>query len=282
VRQRFPTSGGAAKLRAFITDELAPWVQSQYRTAPYRILVGHSFGGLFAIDALAQSPRAFNAYVAISPSLWWDDGRYVKRVETALAASPLDGRVLYMTTGEREGSDMIDPARELAAALDARRPAGFRSSFRVMPTETHGSNPLRTEYDALERIFDGWEPADSVSEAGFVRGDVSGLEAHAAELTRRYGFPVTVSLDEVNEMAYYHLRQKHLDVALKLFRHNVERSPDYANGWDSLADGLEADGKLAEALQAQEKAVKLGEAQRDPLVGQFQAHLERLKKGSRR
>jgi hypothetical protein len=282
VRQRFPTAGGAAKLRAFITDELAPWVQAQYRAAPYRILVGHSFGGLFAIDALAQTPRAFNAYVAISPSLWWDNGRYAKRVETTLAAAPLDGRVLYMTTGEREGSDMIDPARELAATLDARHPVGFRSSFRVMPTETHGSNPLRTEYDALERIFDGWEPADSVSEAGFVHGDVSGLEAHAAELTQRYGFPVTVSPDEVNEMAYYHLQQKHLDVALKLFRHNVERYSDYANGWDSLADGLEADGQLAEALRAQEKAVKLGEAQRDPLVGQFRAHLERLKKGGKR
>jgi tetratricopeptide (TPR) repeat protein len=186
-----------------------------------------------------------------------------------------------MTTGEREGNDMIDPARELSAALDARHAAGFRSSFRVMPAETHGSNPLRTEYDALERIFEGWEPSDSLSNAAILKGDVSGLEAHAAALTTRFGFPVTVSLDEVNQMGYYSLQQKNLDVALRLFRHNVERSPDYANGWDSLADGLEAQGKLAEALQAQEKAVKLGEAQKDPQLEQFRAHLDRLKKEKR-
>src|SRR5205823_1088605 len=102
-----PTAGGAAKLRAFITDELAPWVESRYRTAPYRILVGHSFGGLFAVDALSYAPRSFNAYVAISPTLWWDNGKYVKRVESALARASLAGRTLYMTTGAREPRDAM-------------------------------------------------------------------------------------------------------------------------------------------------------------------------------
>ncbi|AHG91241.1 esterase [Gemmatirosa kalamazoonensis] len=282
VTQSFPTAGGAAKLRAFITDELAPWVQSRYRTAPYRILVGHSFGGLFAVDALASTPRAFDAYVAISPSLWWDDGKYVKRAETAIAAAALDGRALYMTTGEREGSSMIDPARELAATLDARHPAGFRSWYRVMPTETHNSNPLRTEYDALERIFAGWEPPDSVTMAAVVKGDVAPLEAYHAALTKRFGIPTAVSPDDINQMAYYHLQQKHLDIALKLFRHNVERSPDYANGWDSLADGLEAQGDLAGAIRSQEKAVAVGEAQQDPALPTFRAHLERLRGAAKR
>ena len=59
-------------------------------------------------------------------------------------------------------------------------------------------------------------------------------------------------------------------------------SPDYANGWDSLADGLEAQGKLAEAMQAQEKAVQVGEAQQDPLLADFRAHLERLRKAAKR
>jgi tetratricopeptide (TPR) repeat protein len=151
-----------------------------------------------------------------------------------------------------------------------------------MPTETHGSNPLRTEYDALERIFDGWEPSDSLNNAALLAGDVAPLEAHAAALTARFGFPVTISPDEVNQMAYFNLEQKNLDVAMRLFRHNVERSPDYANGWDSLADGLEAQGKPAEALAAQEKAVKLGEAQRDPRLPQYRAHLDRLRKAAKR
>ena len=281
VTQRFPTAGGAAKLRQFITDELAPWVQSKYRTAPYRILIGHSFGGLFAIDALATTPRAFNAYVAISPSLWWDQGKYEKRMEGALARASLGGVSLYMTTGETEGHDMIDPARALAASLAARTD-GFRSWYRVMPTETHNSNPFRTEYDGLERIFDGWAPPDSVSNAALLRGDVALLEAHRAALAKRFGFPVTVSPDEINQLAYFHLQQQHVDVAVKLFRYNVQKTPDYANGWDSLADGLEAAHDLPGAVRAEEKAVQLGETQHDAALPTYREHLARLQKAAPR
>jgi len=281
VTNRFPTAGGAAKMRAFITDELGPWVATRYRAAPYRILIGHSFGGLFAVDALAYAPRSFDAYVAISPSLWWDGGKYVTRVESALAAASLSGRTLYMTTGAREPKDaMIDPAQRLAAWIDARHLVDFRASYRVMPTETHNSNPLRTEYDAFERIFDGWEPSDSVTLAAQVRGDVAPLAAHYAALSKRFGYHIPLSPDRVNVMAYNSLQSHKLDVALRLFRYNVETTPDYANGWDSLADGLEAQGKLAEALAAQEKAVVIGAQQQDPALPTYREHLDRLRKAA--
>jgi predicted alpha/beta superfamily hydrolase len=281
IAQRFPTAGGAAKMRAFLTEELAPWVEARYRTAPYRILVGHSLGGLFTVDALTYAPKSFNAYVAISPSLWWDHGRYVKRVEADLARTSLDGRALYMTTGAREPQDvMIDPARALAAWLDARHLAGFHSWYHVMPTETHNSNPLRTEYDALEQIFSGWEPPDSVTEAAQIRGDIGPLVAHRAMLAKRFGFPISLTPDEVNQLAYGQLQQKKIDGALRLFRYNTEHTPDYANGWDSLADGLEASGDAAGAIRSEEKAVQLGEAQHDPALGDYRAHLDRLQKAT--
>ena len=70
---QLPQSGGAAEFRTFIANELMPWVEANYRTRPYRILVGHSLGGLFAVDTFVEQPELFNAYLAISPSLWWDN-----------------------------------------------------------------------------------------------------------------------------------------------------------------------------------------------------------------
>jgi uncharacterized protein len=282
VSQRFPTAGGAAKFRAFLTTELRPWVDSTYHTAPYRILVGHSFGGLFALDALQAEPRAFNAYVAISPSLWWDHEQFEKRVEAALARAPLGGLALYMTTGEREPADaMIAPARRLAARL-ATRTDGFRSWYRVMPAETHNTNPMRTTYDALERIFDGWEASEAARNAALLRGDLTGLETHHAAITKKFGIASPLLPDEVNSMAYFNLGEKRVDAAVRLFRRNIELHPDYANGWDSLADGLEAQGKLAEAIAAQEKAVEIGERMKDPNVAGYREHLERLRKSAKR
>jgi predicted alpha/beta superfamily hydrolase len=66
-------SGGGPLFLRFLKEELIPRVEGSYRTEPYRILVGHSLGGLFALDALLQAPPLFNAHIAIDPTAWWDN-----------------------------------------------------------------------------------------------------------------------------------------------------------------------------------------------------------------
>src|SRR5579862_2818833 len=70
-----PTSGGADKFLDFIQTELMPEIEKRYPTQPYRVFAGHSLGGLLAIHALITRPNLFNAYIAVSPSLQWDDGK---------------------------------------------------------------------------------------------------------------------------------------------------------------------------------------------------------------
>ena len=40
-------------------------VRSKYRTLPATILVGHSFGGLFALEVAAKRPGAFAGIIAL-------------------------------------------------------------------------------------------------------------------------------------------------------------------------------------------------------------------------
>src|SRR3712207_3662198 len=77
----FPTSGGADKFLKFIETELIPMVESKYRTQPYRALAGHSLGGLFAVHTLVTKPELFNSYIAVSPSLQWDNYEEIDRVK---------------------------------------------------------------------------------------------------------------------------------------------------------------------------------------------------------
>ncbi|MDX2153189.1 MAG: alpha/beta hydrolase-fold protein [Bryobacteraceae bacterium] len=62
----FPIRGGADRFLEHLRDELVPFVDRSYRTRPYRILVGHSLGGLFVIHALTSEPRLFQGWIAIS------------------------------------------------------------------------------------------------------------------------------------------------------------------------------------------------------------------------
>ncbi|WP_338273873.1 alpha/beta hydrolase [Corallococcus caeni] len=80
-----PTAGHADTFLRFLTEELAPHVEARYRTQPYRILVGHSHGGLFAMHVLTHKPESFNAYVALSPSVHWNSAELVRTAPEALA-----------------------------------------------------------------------------------------------------------------------------------------------------------------------------------------------------
>ncbi len=73
ARPQFPTAGGADNFLKFIETELIPEIEKTYRTQPYRVLAGHSLGGLFAVHAMITKPDLFNSYVAVSPALNWDN-----------------------------------------------------------------------------------------------------------------------------------------------------------------------------------------------------------------
>lgn len=77
-------AGGADRFLAFIGDELLPYLDSRYRTAPLRVLAGHSLGGLLAIYALGHRPELFTGYILMEPSAWWNRGHEVDQAKAAL------------------------------------------------------------------------------------------------------------------------------------------------------------------------------------------------------
>jgi pimeloyl-ACP methyl ester carboxylesterase len=92
-------SKGAAAFLGFLTEELVPYIDGHYRTAPVRILAGHSLGGLFVTHAFAAKPGAFRGYVAMSPYLTKEIGTpLLDRVGAALKPGMPAG-VFYAVLG---------------------------------------------------------------------------------------------------------------------------------------------------------------------------------------
>ena len=79
------TSGGGENFAAFLQKELIPHVDSSYLTQPFRVLIGHSFGGLTVMNILTNHSKMFNAYIAIDPSMWYDKERFLKTTQQKLA-----------------------------------------------------------------------------------------------------------------------------------------------------------------------------------------------------
>jgi predicted alpha/beta superfamily hydrolase len=134
--------GGGARFQAFLTQELRPFLEAKCPFDPTKaILFGHSFGGLFAANVLADTPDAFDGYVIGSPSVWIDPQVLAK---LASATKGNEHRI-FVAVGEKEDSKMLDGASQLAATLTAS-PSSFEVEKRVFAGESHISYyPLLTQ-----------------------------------------------------------------------------------------------------------------------------------------
>jgi len=66
-----------------------PHIDSACKTAPYKLLIGHSFGALTVMNVLANHPKLFNAYIAIDPSMWYNKEKFLRTVEKKLSMQKL-------------------------------------------------------------------------------------------------------------------------------------------------------------------------------------------------
>ena len=117
----FPGSGGAERFREFLETEVLPFVAGRFRTGPRRALMGESLAGLFVVDTLLNQPSLFHDYVAISPSLWWDDRRSLHDAANRLRAFGGTGRRLYLAVADEGGTmqEGVDLLRTALAPSDA-------------------------------------------------------------------------------------------------------------------------------------------------------------------
>ena len=272
---QLPTAGGADRFLRFIETELVPWVEGEYRTQRFRAFAGHSFGGLFAMHALASRPDLFNAVVAVSPSLSWRQGEAVKRIDAMLGQQRTLKGALYVTLGD-EGPAMKSGLDRLRTVLEERAGKGLRWDLVEMLDEDHGSIVLRSHYNAFEKVFDGWRLPRPRN--GRFKGGLKAVEAHYAKLSDRLGWAVTPPEATINALGYAAVADGQFDEGLEYLQANVRNYPNSANVYDSLGEGLEAAGRLDDALAKYEEAIKRAEADKDPLLETFRAHRDGARK----
>lgn len=272
-----PTSGGSDKFLEFIKTELMPEVEKRYRTAPYRVFAGHSLGGLLAIYALTSHPDMFNAYIAVSPSLWWDDGKTLHQAEQFLSSHPDLKKTLFFSLAS-EGNTrnpMSDSFEEFRRFVAANAPKGLDWRCERYPDEDHGSTVLLAHYAGLRTVFADWQvPRDPTD--GSPVGGLAGVEKHYRELSKGMGYNVPIPESLLNNLGYQLVGQKKFDEGIAVFLRNTQLYPESANVYDSLGEGLEAAGKYEEANANFHKAVEIGTKTADTNLAQYRQHVDRV------
>ncbi|HTD61081.1 MAG TPA: alpha/beta hydrolase-fold protein [Gemmatimonadaceae bacterium] len=278
----FKTAGGAAAFADYIVGQVLPMVRAKYRTLPTTILAGHSAGGLFALDVAATRPGAFQAIIAMSPSLWYNDSSLVVTYADAIAKSTTRPR-LFATSGGLE-SDIDITTRRFAQRLDSLMPASHTFAHQRYPNDTHALTPLSSLPDGLRFVF---EPVssrnlpistvDPNADSATVFSALSASEASYAKGARSLSLPEVLPEPVINRLGYRVLgRSKNPALAIALFKLNVKRYPKSVNVYDSLGDGYLAAGDTTAAIAQLRKAVAVGRETGAPVAAETSDKLAKL------
>ncbi len=141
--------GGCDAFLTFLRDKLRPEISRRWKIdAKRETLMGHSFGGLLALHALAQGGW-WSRYVAVSPSLWYGNG-LIARETKGMAA--LQGKRALLAAGDREGAPSGSSATyaDVVAALSAH---GVDARAAVLPGQSHGSTMMAAMVDGITLAF---------------------------------------------------------------------------------------------------------------------------------
>jgi predicted alpha/beta superfamily hydrolase len=240
-------SGGNAAFFTFLQDELIPHIESRFRTVPYRVLVGHSFGGITAINALYTIPEAFDAYVAIDPSLWWDDETLLRQAKDYFSSARLDGKALYVAQANTIRPDDTSADAHFFAitrfdtVMRAYDRSGIRYAFRYYADDDHGSVPMIAEYDALRFIF-----ADYRVPMNRVIADPDYLTEHFETASERLGQTFRPSESLVRLYAQGMLGYD-TPKAIAFGEIWAELYPETSRAFEFLGDAWAAEGEIEKA-----------------------------------
>lgn len=143
--------GGSLVFRKFIRDELMPEIRRRYRTTAETAIVGESLAGLFVVETFLLEPELFETYIAIDPSLWWNNQKAVNGAAELLRARGKMEKTLYFVSSEEIANAAI--MQRLAGILTTNAPPTIHWHYERMPAEKHSTIYHPAALKAFRDVF---------------------------------------------------------------------------------------------------------------------------------
>ncbi len=265
--------GHGEKFMLYVEKELMPFIELNYPTAPYKLFIGHSVGGLTVVNTLIHHPDLFNAYISLDAALWWNNQQIVTEAKMILANKDYKGKTLFMALANRmergmdtlkvqkdttEGTELIRSNLEFIKDIFKSKTNQLRFRHAFYENDDHSSVRFIGEYDALRFIFDYYKLKIYNSELDDPNFKLNSLLiAHYNTVSVQVGYPVKPDESQVNNLGYYMLRQKQFIKAEALFKLNIANYPETANCYDGLGDLYLAKGDKLQAIESFKKTLSL-------------------------
>ena len=246
-------SGGADTYLRFIEQEVIPFIDAKFRTEEFRILLGHSYGGLLVSHSFHKKPDLFQAHFAFSPSLFWNNGETVRDIIKFIKKNPAHRNFLYMNIGNEgnpesdspEGKEMLSGIRQIESAFEDLNTQSLRFKVEYFPNEPHQNTPIYGVIGALRGLYPQWSIPYKTALEGY-----ESVLAHFNELSTLYGYNIEPKEWEMFDegLGQLHYLQDPAE-AIKYFSYNIKQDPTTYRSRVHIIDAYLQLGNKEKALE---------------------------------
>ncbi|MDR0229174.1 MAG: alpha/beta hydrolase [Flavobacteriaceae bacterium] len=218
--------GGNINFFSFIEDDLLPYITTTYRTNGYNILIGHSFGGITALNYMLKDNNHFKSFIVHDPSIWWDD-QYILREYQATLQKDFKNKKLFLTqVGESENKDHLSAhysgIQSFNSLLQNNNYKGLTYKYQQYEGEDHGSIPLKGNLDGLRYIFDDFKInfKDIVKQPTLIQDTYQ-------KLSKELGHPFTPNEAYLKTIINYFIKNKETEQIAPLIEYTKSIYPTF-------------------------------------------------------
>ncbi|UCG27516.1 MAG: tetratricopeptide repeat protein [Bacteroidales bacterium] len=217
---------GIDDFQDFFREELIPWVERNYRTKTYRVIVGPQAGANFGLYTLVDEPDMFDAFILNQP-FRWRGGRdlLVQKTEEYFRKLDIIRKFVYITyvsddEFDKEGIKFLVDFREL---VNTTNPGGFILELDFREDHDEFLQPLGLR-EGIKRLFENYPFPDDK--------EVNNLQEIAdyyKQLSNEFGFevdmPEHVLSTQSDKLSERGKREEALEI-WEYMRDNYPRSGD--------------------------------------------------------
>ncbi|NOR27184.1 MAG: esterase [Lutibacter sp.] len=273
-------TGGAEKFTKYIENELIPYIDKTYPTTNYRTLIGHSYAGLFTINMLINHNSFFKNYIAIDPSLDWDNQKLLKQAQEKLVSENFKEKSLFVSMSAEQlhmwdetvtvdnltknTSEFTLFPRSIVAFsnfVESHKESGLNFAWNVYPEDLHMTVPLPSMRDGLVFLFNWFQfknPPKYNNPETTVEELTELLNKQEKIYAKNFGYSVPPMIEELfNGYGYMNMQMGAPKKAKLFFEMGVKYYPKSANSYDSLAEYYESQNDIPNAIKYVSKAYDL-------------------------
>lgn len=148
-----PIETGAAFFE-FVSMELIPFIDKNFRTENFKVAVGHGQTANFINYYLLKGVPLFQAYISLSPSLAPDMKAYLTE-----KMPKLEQKIFYyLAAANNDKGNIKEETEALAKSISSVENDNLLDYSEIFPDATHYSLPAQAIPKALQKIFLVFQP----------------------------------------------------------------------------------------------------------------------------